>query len=50
MKDMLEKLNYDITDTKQEFIEVTTPLHQGSPTPIAPEKAWSILKEELFAA
>jgi len=49
LKHIIEKLNYDITDTKQEFIEVTTPLHQVSPTPISPEKAWSILKEELFA-
>ncbi len=49
MNDIINKLEYDIADTKQEFIEVTTPIHKGSPTPISPEKAWLSLREELLA-
>lgn len=48
MKDLIETLNYDSEETKNEFLEVTTPIHGGTPTPIPPEKAWPKLKEELL--
>ncbi len=48
MKDLIETLNYDTEETRKEFIEVTTPIHDGTPTPISPEKAWPKLKKELF--
>tara|TARA_R110002050_G_scaffold65444_1_gene141706 strand:- start:157 stop:945 length:789 start_codon:yes stop_codon:yes gene_type:complete len=48
MKKLISKLEFDEEDCKHGFIEVNNPISKGSPTPIAPEKAWIELKKELF--
>ena len=49
MEDLIDKLNYDSEKVRNEFIEVATPIHEGTPTPIPPVKAWPTLKKELMS-
>lgn len=48
MKKMISKLDLSKEDCKKGFIEVTIPIHQGTPTKLHPEKAWNSLRTELF--
>lgn len=48
IKKLIDKLKFDEQSCKERFIEVTEPIHEGTPTPIPPKKAWPKLKEELF--
>lgn len=48
MKKIIDKLEFDEQTCKEEFLEVTKPVHEGTPTPLSPIKTWSILKKEMF--